>query len=172
MLPSNRKRNRPTNMKMSRSVCVTAADGHTGFAIAELLLQHADFSTKIRSVTGLVLDAKSERAQELKDMGAKIVPHQHGKVRIMTKALRDSGCDTICLVPPAHENKMDICVELVESAKKANVPNVCLISSAGCDYADPRKQPRLREFIDLEAIVMEAKGDPNVSTGTSPCVIR
>ncbi|KAG6018464.1 hypothetical protein E4U41_003881, partial [Claviceps citrina] len=63
---------------MTRKICITAADGHTGFAIAELLLQHREFSRKIDSVTGLVLDAKSERAQELRDLGAVVVPHLLG----------------------------------------------------------------------------------------------
>ncbi|KAF1739635.1 hypothetical protein CRV24_001571 [Beauveria bassiana] len=80
----------------------------------------------------------------------------------MVKALQSTGCDTICLVPPAHQDKYDICVELVEAAKKAQIPNVCLISSAGCDYATAEKQPRLREFIDLETLVLQSKGDTSV----------
>lgn len=38
--------------------------------------------------------------------------------------------------------------------------------------ADAKKQPRLREFIDIEQLVMEAKGDANTPTGTSPVVVR
>src|SRR5687767_13338830 len=86
--------------------------------------------------------------------------------------LKMMNCDTICVVPPAHAEKYEICVELVEAAKQVGIPNVCLISSAGCDYADPKKQPRLREFIDLETLVMQTKGDANTPTGGSPCVIR
>ncbi|KAG8413065.1 hypothetical protein J3458_013484 [Metarhizium acridum] len=157
---------------MTRKICITAVDGNTGFAIAELLLQHREFSRKIESVIGLALEPKSEKAQELKDSGATIVPHTFGRVRDMVKTLKDTGADTICLVPPAHKDKHDICVELVDAAKKAQVANVCLISSAGCDYADPKKQPRLREFIDLEALVLQSKGDASTPTGGSPCVIR
>lgn len=157
---------------MARKICITAADGHTGFLIAELLLQHREFSRKIDSVVGLVLDAKSERAQELKGLGAVIVPHQVGRVRNLVKTLKETGADTLCLVPPAHRDKVDMCEELVEAAKKADVANVCLISSVGCDYADPKKQPRLREFIELEALVLSAKGDAGTATGGSPCVIR
>ena len=155
-----------------RNVCITAVDGHTGFAIAELILQHEDFSSKVDSIAGLAIDPKSEHAQELKKLGAVIVPHKPGRVRDMSNTLQELGCDTICLVPPAHHDKFDICVELVEAAKRAGVSNVLLISSAGCDYADAKKQPRLREFIDLEALVLETKGDPNVPTGGSPCIIR
>ncbi|KAM4066111.1 nmrA-like family protein [Hirsutella rhossiliensis] len=157
---------------MSRKVLVTAADGHTGFLIAELILKHQDFAPKVDSVVGLALDPKSERAQELKRLGASIVHHVPGRVRHMAKTLQDSGCDAICLVPPAHRDKFDICAELVAAAKKAGITNVCLISSAGCDYADPKKQPRIREFIDLEALVLAAKGDASTPTGGSPCVIR
>ncbi|OAQ59089.1 hypothetical protein VFPFJ_11606 [Purpureocillium lilacinum] len=57
----------------------------------------------------------------------------------MSITLEEMGCDTICLVPPAHHDKFDICVELVEAAKRAAIPNVLLISSAGCDYADTTK---------------------------------
>ncbi|KAI0142693.1 hypothetical protein GGR57DRAFT_485794 [Xylariaceae sp. FL1272] len=67
---------------------------------------------------------------------------------------------------------MDISSELVTAAKKADIPNVLLISSAGCDYADGNKQPRLREFIALESLHLETKGDPSTKAGQSPCVIR
>ncbi|SCV33379.1 uncharacterized protein FFB14_04473 [Fusarium fujikuroi] len=132
---------------MSRNICITAVDGNTGFLIAELILKHRDFSRKVSSVVGLTLHPDSPKAKELQDLGIKIVAHKPGV-------------------------SLEISEELVHAAKKADVPNVLLISSAGCDYAEKGKQPRLREFIDLEALVMEAKGDPNVSAGTSPCIIR
>ncbi|KAM3532017.1 hypothetical protein NHJ13051_000393 [Beauveria bassiana] len=135
---------------MTRKICVTAVDGQTGFAIAELLLQHRDFSRKADAVVGLALNAKSDKARELEAAGAQVVQHKPGRVREM----------------------YDICVELVEAAKKAEIANVLLISSAGCDYATADKQPRLREFIDLETLVLQSKGDASTPTGGSPCVIR
>ncbi|KAK7393943.1 hypothetical protein QQX98_013272 [Neonectria punicea] len=157
---------------MSRKICITAVDGQTGFLIAELILKNRDFARKIDSVVGLTLHPESDRAQELQGLGATIVPHVVGRVRAMTKTLKDTGCDTLCLVPPAHEDKFDICSELAHAAKRADIVNVCLISSAACDYADPRKHPHLREFIDLESLILEAKGDASTATGGSPCVIR
>ena len=157
---------------MPQKICITAIDGQTGFLIAELILKHRDFSRKVDSVVGLSLHPDSERAQELKSLGANIVPHVPGRVRQMTKTLKDTGCDTICLVPPAHQNKFDIGTELVHAAKRAGVGNVCLISSAACDYADPQRQPRLREFIDLEALVLESRGDVSTPAVGSPCIIR
>ncbi|KAI0402265.1 NAD(P)-binding protein [Xylaria palmicola] len=156
---------------MSRNVCITAVDGQTGFLIAELLLSRP-FTGKVDSVVGLTLDPSSPKVSELESLGTKIVEHKHGREHLMVKTLKDTGCDTICLVPPAHSDKMDIATELVNAAKKAGIPNVLLISSAGCDYASTRKQPRLREFIELESLVLAAKGDASTSTSHSPCVIR
>lgn len=90
----------------------------------------------------------------------------------MAATLKDSGADTLCIIPPTHKAKFDITMELVASGKKAGVPNVCLVSCAGADMASSKKQPRLREFIDIEQLVMEAKGDSSTPTGTSPVVIR
>lgn len=157
---------------MSRNLCITAVDGHTGFAIAELVLTNNDFKRAIDSVIGLTLHPHSESAKELAGLGAKIIPHKPGRVKDMAQTLHDSGADTLCLIPPAHKHKFDLTTELIEAAKKANVPNVCFISSAGCDLAERDRQPRLREFIDLETRVLSSKGDPNTSTGHSPVVIR
>ncbi|KAF7717587.1 Uncharacterized protein PECH_007595 [Penicillium ucsense] len=157
---------------MSRNLCITAVDGHTGFTIAELILTNNDFKKEIGSVIGLTLHPHSEFAKELAGLGAKIVPHKPGRVRDMAQTLKDSGADTLCLIPPAHEHKYDLTTELIEAAKKANVPNVCFISSAGCDLAERNRQPRLREFIDLETRVLSCKGNSMTSTGHSPVVIR
>jgi len=157
---------------MSRNLCITAVDGHTGFTIAELIMTNNDFRKEIGSVTGLTLHPDSEFAKELAGLGVEIVPHRPGRVRDIAKTLRDSGADTLCLIPPAHEAKLDLTTELIEAAKKANIPNVCFISSAGCDLAERDRQPRLREFIDLEARILSCKGDPMTATGHSPAVIR
>jgi len=90
----------------------------------------------------------------------------------MVATLKQTGADTVCLIPPTHKDKFDITLELVTATKKAGIPNVCLISSAGADMADASKQPRLREFIDIEHLVMESKGDSSTETGHSPCVVR
>lgn len=157
---------------MSRKVCITAVEGQTGFLIAELLLTDETFKKKIDSVTGLALDPTSPKAKELQSLGAAIVPHKPGREREVAATLKKTGCDTVCLVPPARKDKLDITIELAHAARKAGVSNVLLISSAGCDYAERDKQPRLREFIDLESAVLTAKGDPSTPLGHSPCVIR
>lgn len=157
---------------MTRNVCITAVDGETGFLIAELILKNERFKKKVDSVTGLALDPTSAKAKELQSLGAVIVPHKPGREREVVATLKKTGCDTICLVPPARADKFDISVELAHAAKKAGVSNVLLLSAAGCDYAERDRQPRLREFIDLESVVLSAKGDPSTPLGGSPCVIR
>lgn len=155
-----------------RNVCITAADGHTGFLIAELLLTNPDFSKQVDSVTALTLHPTSARAKELTKLGAHVVAHKPGRVKDMAKVLKDSGCNAICLIPPTHKDKFDVTEELVEATKQADVPNVLFMSSAGCDMAERDKQPRLREFIDLETMVMKTKGDTSTETGHSPVIIR
>lgn len=157
---------------MARNVCITSIEGQTGFLIAELLLTDDKFKSQIDSLAGLTLDPSSPKAKELETLGAVIVPHKPGRERDVVAALKKTGCDTLCLVPPARADKLDIALELTNAAKKAGVANVLLISSAGCDYAERDRQPRLREFVDLESLVLSAKGDPGTALGHSPCVIR
>jgi hypothetical protein len=130
------------------------------------------FSTKIDSLTALVMDPTSSKAKELKERGANVIKHSPGREKTMTKTLKDTGYDTICLIPPAHKDKHDISVELITAAKRSGISNVLLISSVGCDYADPKKQPHLREFIELENLTLASKGDASTPLGHSPCVIR
>ncbi|KAK5690344.1 hypothetical protein LTR17_025956 [Elasticomyces elasticus] len=130
------------------------------------------FSDKVDSVTGLSLHPKSHKAKEAEKLGVKIVTHKHGRGREVVKLLQQAGVDTLCLIPPAHHDKYDLTVELINAARKANIFNVLFLSSAGADLAERDRQPRLREFVDLETLVLASKGDPNTSTGHSPRVIR
>lgn len=157
---------------MSRHVCVTAVDGHTGYAIMELLLTNETFRNSVDSVTGLSLQPHGETCKQLTKLGANVVAHEPGRLSKMVDSIKAIGADTLCLIPPAREDKLDLALELIDAAKKANIPNVCFISSAGCDLAERNKQPRLREFIDLEKLVLSSKGEPSTSTGHSPVVIR
>ncbi|KAK2813643.1 hypothetical protein FQN50_000041 [Emmonsiellopsis sp. PD_5] len=157
---------------MPRNICITAVDGNTGHLIAELLLTDPNFKKQCDSVAGLALHPDSDRCKELEKLGVKIIPHKPGQLKEMVKTLQEMGTDTMCLIPPAHQDKFDITVELIEAAKSANVQNVCFLSSAGADLAERDKQPKLREFIDLECRFLSSKGDPSTSTGHSPVVIR
>lgn len=104
---------------ISRNICITAADGHTGVAIVELLFGEL-FSKKFDSVTAMVLDPKSEHAIRAKELGAQVVHHEPGRERDVAKALQDSQCDTLCLIPPAHKDKKLITYELIRASKKVD----------------------------------------------------
>lgn len=159
-------------MSEQRNICITAVDGQTGFLIAELLLTNPNFKLTFTSVVGLSLHPDSEKCQELKKLGAEIIPHVPGRAKDMVDVLKQSKADTICLIPPTHHDKYEITLELVEATKKVGIPNVCLISSAGADMADEKKQPRLREFIHIESAIMNTTGDTKTEAGNSPVVIR
>ncbi|KAH7308314.1 hypothetical protein BKA65DRAFT_559796 [Rhexocercosporidium sp. MPI-PUGE-AT-0058] len=89
---------------MSRNICISADDGQTGFLIVEPPLTDKTFSSK--------LDSK---------FGASIIPHKQGKVSDKAATLRESGADTLCIIPPTHKAKFDITMELVATDKKARV---------------------------------------------------
>lgn len=155
---------------MPRKLCITAADGQTGHLVAELILTDEEFSSSIEKLTLIAMDTK--KCSDLKAHGAAIVQHDPGKKQELVDALKNSGADTIFLIPPAVQDKLEITRELVEALREVGVPNVVLLSAVGCEYAERDKQPRLREFIDLEAMVLENKGDTSTETGHSPCIIR
>ena len=54
----------------------------------------------------------------------------------MISTFKSTNADTICLIPPAHQDKFPITRELVMAAKKANIPNVLCITSTESDFSD------------------------------------
>jgi hypothetical protein len=157
---------------MSRNVCITSVEGNTGYLIAELLLTDENFSKEIGTVYGLALNPDAQRCKDLQSLGATIIPHRPGRLKNVAADIRNTGADTMCLIPPAVRDKIDITAEMIEATKRANVPNVVFLSAAGCDLAERDKQPHLRKFINLESLFMSTKGDPSSMTGHSPVVIR
>jgi hypothetical protein len=157
---------------MSRNICVTTAEGNTGFLIIKLLLTDPKFRKNVDRVTALAINTQSSYVQELEKLGAVIAQHRPGRVHDTAQVLRYTEADTLMLIPPAHVNKIDITLEILEAAKRVNIGNVCLLSAAGCDMADRDAQPRLGEFIELEVALMKMKGDPSTRTGYSNCIIR
>ncbi|KAL1938466.1 hypothetical protein VTO73DRAFT_11706 [Trametes versicolor] len=87
---------------------------------------------------------------------------------------KDTLSDTCLFIPPARNDKAKISHTLLEAAKKAKtVQNLVLLSSAGADSPERDAQSRLREFIDLETLAMQSKGDTSSGdTGHSPRVIH
>jgi hypothetical protein len=162
-------------MPSDRKICITAADGQTGRLTAELLLSNPSFSAKYESLTLLALDP--EKCNELKETGGdrvNVVPITVGDEGSLLKGLKESECDTMFLIPPAHKKKFEILKGIIACGEKLkSIQNILLLSAAGCDLAERDKQPHMRQFIDVEADLMKAKGDPSTgSTGHSPCIIR
>ncbi|KAH9842455.1 uncharacterized protein C8Q71DRAFT_732941 [Rhodofomes roseus] len=155
---------------MSRNLCITSADGQTGHLIAELILTDDAFTSKVKSVTCLSLHP--EKCNDLEDLGAVIVPYKPGNAAGLVQSLKESGADTILLIPPAHKQKVKLAEEMILATREAGVLNTVLLSSAGADLAERDDQPRMREFIDIEARFMETKGLSETSAATSPCIIR
>jgi hypothetical protein len=158
----------------SRKIGITAADGQTGRLVAELLLSD-QFSQKYSTLSLFAMDPS--KCKHLQDTGGSdkvhILPLTADPKKLL-ESLKTEGCDTMFLIPPAVKEKFKIIEEVVSAAGKLkSVQNVVLLSSAGCDVAERDKQPGLRQFVDMEALVMNAKGETAMgSTGHSPCIIR
>ncbi|KAJ7055526.1 NAD(P)-binding protein [Mycena amicta] len=155
-----------------RNILITAAEGQTGRCLLELLTTDEDYTTKYSTLSALVFSEEAKAAlAEFEGVVEVVVFHPERKdllVQAMEKV------DTCMLIPPARKDKAKITAALLAAAKKAkSVTNLVLLSSAGCDYAEKDKQPRLREFIELETLAMAAKSDTSSEqTGHSPCIVR
>ncbi|KAH8077488.1 hypothetical protein BXZ70DRAFT_962536 [Cristinia sonorae] len=156
-----------------RNILVTAAEGQTGRLLVELLLTDDTYSKKFASLTALVFseDAKSS-LDEFTDQGLKVLVYDPDDEDALVQGME--AVDTCMLIPPARKDKAKITKTLLTAAKTATtVTNTVFLSSAGADYAERDTQPRLREFIDLEALAMQPKQDSSTGdTGHSTCVVR
>ncbi|EIN05646.1 NAD(P)-binding protein [Punctularia strigosozonata HHB-11173 SS5] len=154
-----------------RKILITAAEGQTGRLVVDLLATHEDYVEKYASLTALVF---SEEAKSFLDEyeDVQVLVYDPKDQEALVKNMEE--VDTCLLIPPARKDKAKITRTLLEAAKKAkSVTNLVFLSSAGCDYAEKDKQPRLREFIELETLAMAAKSDSSSEdTGHSPCIIR
>ncbi|CDO76593.1 hypothetical protein BN946_scf184868.g7 [Trametes cinnabarina] len=174
-MPPKRNNNGETkansSQKSSRKILVTAGEGQTGRLIIELLTTDEEYNTKYAELTALVFSEQAKSTLDEFDTVQTVVFDPKDEESLV-KAM--SEVDTCLLIPPAHKDKAKITRTLLQAAKKAKtVQNLVLLSSAGADYAERDTQPRLREFIDLEALAMQPKGNPSTGdTGHSPCVIR
>jgi uncharacterized protein YbjT (DUF2867 family) len=155
-----------------RKILITSADGQTGHLAAELLLTDDEIKTKHTGLT--LLTSNPSKVEDLKAHNATVIEvnYETSSAEDIAKLLKDSGANTVYLIPPAHKNKVEIVEKLVKATKEADIANLLFLSSAGCDLAEKEKQPRLREFVGMEALVMECKGDKSTKAGYSPAIIR
>jgi len=163
-----KKSNAPTPAA-SRCLIVTTGEGQTGHLIAELLLTDEHFSSRLARLYVATCNSEHQHIADLEKKGAFIVACTPGDLKGTTKAFMHTGADTILVVPPSVDNKLNASKEMLQATKNAKIPNVVLLSSAGCDMAERDTQPRLREFIDIESELMAAKG---TEIRHSPCIIR
>ncbi|KAG8863079.1 hypothetical protein FRB96_009259 [Tulasnella sp. 330] len=169
-----------TSDPSKKHVCVTSADGQTGHLIAELLLTDEDYASKIGSLT--LIAAHPHKCDDLKDIKMEdseaevppvnVVTHHPGKVYELVSALKHAKTDVIFLIPPSSKDRLKLTREMIRATRDAGVKCVVLLSAAGADLAEKEKQPHLREFIDIEQLVLQTKGDLETEAGHSPCVIR
>lgn len=155
----------------SRKILVTAGEGQTGHLLIELLVTDDAHRNKFKSLTALVFSEQAKAAlDEFEDV--EVIVYDPGDPESLVEAMK--SVDTCMLIPPARKDKAKITRTLLQAAQKAKtVTNLVFLSSAGCDFAEHSKQPRLREFIELEALALQPKQDPSSGdTGHSPCVIR
>ncbi|KAM0790342.1 hypothetical protein ACM66B_003227 [Microbotryomycetes sp. NB124-2] len=168
MAPSQNNNN--NDHKEPRNIAVLSAGGHTGFAVCDLLLSD-EFKDKVTSVTALCYGKHSQT--ELEEMGCVVLDIQ-GMDDVDELKTAIGGIDTMLVIPPAKSNKAKLVRTVLKAAKASKkVKNVCLLSSAGADYANRDQHPHLREFIDLETVCMQLKSDDEAEeTGHSPCIVR
>ncbi|KAA8903282.1 hypothetical protein FN846DRAFT_62753 [Sphaerosporella brunnea] len=158
---------------MSRNLVVTYGEGQTGHLIIDLLLSDENFSKAVKSLHVMTCNPEHEYIKELDgNEKASVIACTPGDVDAMSKSLKDSGADTILLIPPAVDKKLEAVKEMVEATKKAGIANMVLLSSAGADMAERDKQQKLREFVDIEVEVMKSKEDTTTAAGHCPCLIR
>ncbi|GAA5879428.1 hypothetical protein JCM1840_007034, partial [Sporobolomyces johnsonii] len=160
----------------ARKIAITAAEGYTGSAVIELLLTDGAYKDKFSSLVGLTFgaDGTSEGSAVLNELGVETVDVLDADEAALEETLKDLEIDTLLLVPPARKDKTKLVKKVLNAGKATkSVQNVVFLSSASADYAERDKQPRLREFIDLEVLAMQPKSDPSTGdTGHSPCVVR
>ncbi|KAG1858057.1 hypothetical protein DFJ58DRAFT_312388 [Suillus subalutaceus] len=154
---------------MSRSICITAADGQTGHLITELLLSN-QFRPKFKELFCVTLHP--EKCEDLETMGAKIIAHKHSDPAGLVQSLKESGADTIFMIPPAHAHKLRLARDVLKAVAAADIKNTVLLSAAGTDLAEEKAQPHIRQFTKIETEMMHLRYTGGTEAGTSQCIIR
>ncbi|KAI5800477.1 hypothetical protein FPQ18DRAFT_252693 [Pyronema domesticum] len=159
---------------MPKNIIITCAEGQTGHLIAEQILTNDQFSQDV-SVHLFSCNPEHPHVQELAKMGdhVNVVECTPGDPKKLEQQFKDSGADGIVLIPPSVDNKLECVEEMAMATKGAGIQSVVLISAAGCDVAEKDKQPRVREFIEIEHMMMKMKGEPETGdAGHSQAIIR
>lgn len=105
-------------------------NSNTNFTICELLFANNKFKKQFNSLTNLSPNPDAPKCQELVNLGANIVPRKPGRMKEVVATLKQTEADTICPIPPAHQSKFDIAVELIEAQRPA-YPMCCSLVPLG-----------------------------------------
>jgi hypothetical protein len=68
-----------------------------------------------------------------------IIAYNPKKVKDIIATLKESGANTLCIIPLAYKDKFNIIIELVTISKKATILNICLISFTNANIVDAKK---------------------------------
>ncbi|KAG2116383.1 hypothetical protein DEU56DRAFT_748331 [Suillus clintonianus] len=154
---------------MSRTLCITAADGQIGHMVTELLLTSDQFKPKIKKLVCVTLHP--EKCTDLEEMGAKIITHKHSDPAGLVESLKASSVDTIFMIPPAHAHKLKLSRDLLKAIIAAGIKNTVLLSAAGTDLAEEKTEPHLRQFTKIETELMHMRYNEGMEKASS-CIIR
>ncbi|GAA5868327.1 hypothetical protein JCM8547_002155 [Rhodosporidiobolus lusitaniae] len=155
-----------------RVIAVLSAEGYTGSALIELLYTDGKYKNQFDKLIGITFGEPV--SPDVKDIHDEVGLETMNVEDVDEEVMKKEGVDTAVIIPPSRKDKLELVKSFLEVAKKSkSVKNVILLSSAGADYATEEKQPRLREFIDLEVLAMQPKSDPETGdTAHSPCIVR
>jgi len=133
-------------------VLITSIDGSTGRGIARHLLECPEYKAKVSEIIGLATD---DIPKDLKSKGVVIFKSDPSSPEKHVEVFK--AADVIVFIPPAKENKVEICKALLEACKEAGTDKkkCILISMAATDIADPNSQPHLAAFQEIEEAVKQ-----------------
>ncbi|KAG9298120.1 hypothetical protein G9A89_000813 [Geosiphon pyriformis] len=134
---------------MVENVLITTADGYTGYEIANQLVSNFRFKAKVKEIY-----ATAENVNECKELEKKGV---HVFQFDSSDNFNDKiKADIVVLIPPTKEDKVHRSQNLIKACESAGIKNCVLISTATTDIADPKEQPHIAHFLEIEKAAKHA----------------
>ncbi|KAI8826981.1 uncharacterized protein EV422DRAFT_512177 [Fimicolochytrium jonesii] len=143
-------------MSTKINILVTTAESRTADAIL------AEFNRKYHNLTDMHMCAQISPNVETKE-------REYDNVKLITCDPAEASCeelcqamqnmDTVILIPPASENKVEVAKKLMDCAMKCNVKNCVVLSDCCAELAPDAKQ--YRKFVEIEKYIKEKCGKGN-----------
>jgi len=125
-----------------KSLLITSCDAYPGYRYAQWALKYRDHFSRVYCAA---TDKSSEFMRVLSEMGGELVEYdlkdESGLKRCFEKV------DYVHVIPPLHQERAKLAVNLLRACGKAGVEWVCLCSVLNCDQSKGR---RLRELHEVE----------------------